>query len=371
MTSDRPRNKEYQRIRNWLSLVSIVISLLMLVLVIGTGLTRWFYDWAGGTASQRYVVLFLYFLAFSVYSMIFSFPLSFYSGFLLEHRFNLSNQRLGGWFVEWGKKQILSFAIMVPLILGLYALIWNAETNWWFFAWAAYALFSLILGQLFPVLIIPLFYKYSPIGDESLKDRICKLANRYGFAMKHVFSLNLSKTTKKANAMFTGLGKTKRVVLADTLINSFSHDEIEAVVAHELGHCKHRDIWKQFGFGVALSFIGFWIAYRIFGNLSDVFGYGGAGDVRALPLLLLIFFIFSLVLSPLSNAFSRWAERRADQFALEATNNVDAFISTMRKLGDQNLADPEPHPVIEFLLYDHPAIGKRIQSAQKFSRKRD
>ena len=156
------------------------------------------------------------------------------------------------------------------------------------------------------------------------------------------------------------------MILGDTLLNSFTHDEIESVLAHELGHYQNKDIWKQFGFGVLFSFVGFWLAFRLLGAGSGTLGYGGAADVKSFPLLCLIFYVFSLIMSPLGNAFSRYAERKADQFALETTKTAKPFISAMQKLSDLNLADPNPHPLIEFFMYDHPAIQKRIRMAEQF-----
>ena len=364
--ASQEKNKAYQRTRNWLSLYSIVLSLIILLGTIVFQLTFVFFEWASHFNASSYGTLFFYFLFFSLYSLVLGLPLSFYSGFTLEHQYELSNQTLPAWFWESTKKQLLSFTISTLLVLLLYALIWNFKSSWWVLAWVLYALFSLVLGKLFPVLIVPLFYKYSPISDETLKRKIEALGNRFGMKIQNVYSLNLSKTTRKANAAFTGFGKTKRVILGDTLLDSFSHEEIETVLAHELGHFKHHDIWKQFGFGVALSLVGFWLAFHVLETFSYQLGYSGASDIRSFPLLCLIFFIFSLVMSPAGNAFSRWAERRADQFALEATHDKTSFISAMQKLSDLNLADPNPHPLIEFLLYDHPAIGKRIQMAEVY-----
>ena len=360
------KNKAYQKIRNWLFLAGILLSFAILSAAIVFRLTFVFHDWASQISAQSYLVALIYFTFFTIYSGALSFPLSFYSGFILEHRYELSNQTFWAWLWEWKKKQILGFAISAPLVLILYALIWNFERSWWILGWAGYAVFSLVLGKLFPVLIVPLFYKYSPITDQVLKQKIESLAKRFNLAIQNVYSLNLSKTTKKANAAFTGLGKTKRVILGDTLLNSFTHDEIESVLAHELGHYKNKDIWKQFGFGVAFSFVGFWLAFRMLGASAEAFGYGGAEDIRSFPLLCLIFYMFSLIMSPLGNAFSRFAERKADQFALETMQDPKPFISAMRKLSDLNLADPNPHPLIEFFLYDHPAIAKRIQMAERF-----
>lgn len=364
--SSKEKSKAYQKTRNWLTLYGLLLSLAIFFGAIVFRLTFLFYDWAGHFTTISYGIVFFYFLFFTVYSTAISFPLSFYSGFILEHQYELSNQTLPAWFWEWTKKQLIALVISTPLVLFLYALIWNFKSSWWILAWILYALFSLVLGKLFPVLIVPLFYKYSPISDEILRKKIEALGDRFGMKIQNVYSLNLSKTTKKANACFTGLGKTKRVILGDTLLDSFSHEEIETVLAHELGHFKHRDIWKQFGFGVALSFVGFWLAFRLLETFSYKLGYLGAADIHSFPLLCLIFFVFSLVTSPAGNAFSRRAERGADQFALDATHDKTSFISAMQKLSDLNLADPNPHPVIEFLLHDHPAIGKRIQMAEVY-----
>lgn len=362
------KNKAYQRVRNWLHLVSILTSFGILAAAIVLRLTLAFYDWAAQITTQPYGAAFLYFFIFTVYSTVVSFPLSFYSGFILEHQYELSNQTFPAWLWDWAKRQILSFVISAPLVLILYALIWNFEDTWWILGWAGYAVFSLVLGKLFPVLIVPLFYKYSPITDQALKQKIEALAGKFNLAIQNVYSLNLSKTTKKANAAFTGFGKTKRVILGDTLLDSFTHEEIESVLAHELGHYKHKDIWKQFVFGVLFSFVGFWLAFRLLSVGTEVMAYGGPGDVRAFPLLALIFYVFGLVMSPLGNAYSRHVERQADRFALKAIPDKKPFISAMRKLGDLNLADPEPHPLIEFFLYDHPAIAKRIRMAEQFGR---
>ncbi len=364
--SSNGKNKEYQKKRNWLHLVGILLTLVILGGAIVTRLTFWMHEKAASITLSPSGIVFFYFLFFSIYSLIISFPMSFYSSFILEHEYHLSNQTLASWFWEWMKKQLLGFVISTPLILLLYILIWHFPTSWWILGWLGYAIFSLVMGKLFPVLIVPLFYKYSPIADEVLKKRIEALATRFDLKIQNISSLNLSKTTKKANAAFTGFGKTKRVILGDTLLQSFSHDEIETVLAHELGHYKHRDILKQVILSAILSFIGFWLAYQILNSFSYSLGYLGPGDVRSFPLFSLIFFIFGLIMSPAGNTFSRYVENKADEFALDATKNRQSFISAMQKLSDMNLADPNPSLLIEFFLYDHPPVGKRIQMAKQY-----
>ena len=201
----------------------------------------------------------------------------------------------------------------------------------------------------------------------SLRKRIFDLAKRFGLPVENIYSLNLSKTTKKANAAFMGLGKTKRVVLSDTLIEHFDGDEIETVVAHELGHFKHGDIWRNLSFGLLTSFLMFWIAFNSADSAAVALGYDEVGDVAAMPLLFLIFYGVMLVLIPLQNGFSRRLERAADRFALEASSKPQAFIPCMTKLGRLNLADPEPPRLVEWFFYDHPAISKRIQMAQEYT----
>lgn len=360
--------KAYQKQKQKLSFLHLFLSPAILLAVIATPLSFYFKQWAVSIYAQPYLSFALYFLFFSLFMLIFDLPLGFYSGFVLEHQYELSNQTLRTWILDFFKKSILSFAFSLVLLMALYALIWNLPGTWWVWAWAGFAAVSYGMGKLFPVLIVPLFYKYGKVEDQSLKDRILKLAARYALPVENVYSINLSKTTKKANAAFMGMGKTKRVVLSDTLIEKFTGDEIETVVAHELGHYKHHDIWKQLIFGLLASFAGFWLVFRAIDPAAHFFDLGGAGDIAAMPLVFLIFYFFYLILTPVQNGFSRIVERAADRFALEAFPRPDAFISCMDKLGKVNLADPQPNPFIEWFFYDHPAIGKRIQMAREWKK---
>lgn len=357
--------KAYQKKKQVLTLAHLALTPLILIVTFATPLSIYFRDLASSIAANPYALVFFYFVFYSLAMMIFDFPLGFYSGFMIEHQFGLSNQTLAVWFVDFLKKTLLSFGLSLILLELLYALIRHFPAGWWFFAWLGYAGVSYILGKLFPVLIVPLFYKYSKIGDNSLRKRIVDLAARYGLPIENVYSLNLSKTTKKANAAFMGMGKTKRVVLSDTLLEGFNGDEIETVVAHELGHYKHKDIWKNLALGMILSFFGFRLVFHLLDPWSRAFGMEGALDVASLPILFSLFYIFYLILMPLQNGFSRRIERAADRFSLQAFPHPNVFISCMDKLGKVNLADPNPHPLYEWFFYDHPAVAKRIEMAKK------
>ncbi len=356
--------KIYQKKKELLSFFHLAFTPAVLWLTLATPLSVQFKSWAAVWTTNPYGMSAFYFLWLSLYSLLLDLPLSYYSGFMLEHQFELSNQSRLSWIKEFAKKSALSFVFSLILIQVLYALIWNFPDHWWIFAWSGFAAVSYGMGKIFPVWIIPLFYKYGPVGSESLKKRIMDLAARYGLPIENVYTLNLSKTTKKANAAFMGIGRTRRVVLSDTLIDQFSEDEIETVVAHELGHFKHRDIWRQLALGLVTSLAAFWAAFRLMNPLAEKFGLEGAGDIASLPLLFLIFYGVSLILMPLQNGFSRWLERAADRFALQAGPDRSVFISCMEKLGQLNLANPHPHPAYEWFFYDHPAIHKRIQMAR-------
>ena len=366
---DLEKAKTYQRKKHFAALLHLGLELGLLIFLILSGATFVFYRWARSLSGHFYVQAGAYYVFFFLFIWIFNVGLGYYSGFRLEEQYGLSNQKFGGWLSEFLKKSLLSFVFSLVLVLGLYFLIRSSRDFWWFSAWMAFAAVSYLLGQLFPVLIVPLFYRYSRVEDETLRERIFRLVKRFDLPLENVYSLNLSKTTKKANAMFAGLGRTKRLVLADTLIQNFTVDEIESVVAHELGHYKHRDIWRHLGFSLVTSLAGF-----LFVFFSFRWNWFRLGDVRlrpddlaAFPFLYLLFYLFGLILIPLNNVFSRWLEKEADRFSLQACGPA-GFIPAMEKLAQLNLADPNPHPWVEWWFYTHPPISKRIQMGQTFAK---
>ena len=367
MTTSPETAKAYQRKKYRVSLVHLAWEILLLTALIGTGLTFAFQRAAVSISPHFYLQAAVYISLFFFYLWIFDLYFAFYSGFRLEHQYGLSNQNLGGWLNEFLKQTALSYVFTLLLMLGLYVLIRKFPERWWIAAWAAFAGVSYLLGQLFPVLIVPLFYRYSRVENEELRNRIFRLVARFNLPLENVYSLNLSKTTKKANAMFAGLGRTKRLVLADTLIQNFTTDEIESVVAHELGHFKHHDIWHHLGFSLITSFAGFALASHLLKTLAPRFGYMGASDLAALPLLYLLFFLFGTLLTPLNHAYSRWREKEADRFALKAVSR-EGFIGAMERLAQLNLADPNPHFLVVWWFYTHPPIAERIEMARKENR---
>lgn len=358
--------KEYGRIRHRLFALNLILSALALVLVLTTGLSVWLRNEILSFTTDVWLSTLIYFVVgFLAYGILFS-PLTYYSSFVLPHRYGLSTQSLRSWLLDVGKGVALSLVLGGIVIEIIYWLLRVAPDWWWLFAAAVMLLFTVLLATLAPVLIFPLFFKFKPLEDAELVARLMNLAARAKTRVNGVYTMLLSEKTTAANAAFMGMGSTKRIVLGDTLYKNYSHDEIETILAHELGHQVHNDIVWGIAVETLLTLIGFYIADVILRAGVAYFGFYGISDLAAMPLFALALGAYGLVTMPLSNAYSRWRENRADVYALETTHNPLAFTGAMEKLADQNLAELEPEPWVEFLLYDHPSIGKRLALARAY-----
>jgi STE24 endopeptidase len=295
-------------------------------------------------------------------------PLSYYSGFVLPHRFELSTQTIGGWISDQIKSILIGGVFGFIMIEVIYAVLRAAPETWWLWAAAIMLLFTVVLANLYPILIMPIFNKIVPLGDEyaDLSARLIRLAERAHTQVRGVYKFDMSRRTKAANAALMGLGNTRRIVLGDTLLSEFSADEIESVLAHELGHHVNKDIPIGIVMETASTVIGLWIASVVMNWGVAVFGYASPADPASLPLFVLVMSLFGLITMPLGNAFSRWRESKADAYALQATHNPQAFIGAMTRLANQNLGEIDPEPWEEFLLHSHPALGKRIKMAEAY-----
>ncbi len=364
-STDTPEAQRYNRIRRYLGIADVAVGLGILLALLITGWTGTLRDIAYQGAHQNYVLaVFLYVTALMVISKIIGFGLDYY-GFRLEHRFKLSNQRFGSWLWDEFKGWLVGLVLAVVLVEIVYYIIRASQQYWWLIAWAVFIGFFVLMAQIAPVVLFPIFYKFKPLQNQSLKDRLLRLSERAGTRVRGVYEWKLSEKSKKANAALTGLGKTRRIILADTLLEGYSEDEIEAVLAHELGHHVHRHILKSIGIQVAVTFVGFWAANEV---LRYAVSHGqmfiGLSDFANLPLLILVSTILSLLLVPVLNAYSRHNERQADRYAFNSIASVEPFISSMNKLADQNLAERTPSKWVELLFHSHPPISKRITAAK-------
>ncbi len=361
--------KVYNRIKLIVSLIEMGLTLTILLVLIFSPLGRSIQEYAFIITSNLYLSFLIFLAITGIGSGIILFPLDFYSGFYIEHKFNLSNQSFLQWIWEDIKGLLISLVLGVPLLLIFYFLLLNYEQTWWFILATILFLFSVVLARLAPTLIFPLFYKFTPLQDEELKSKIENLYKKVNLKFSGIFEFNLSKNTKKANAGFTGIRKSKRIILSDTLLSGFDHDEIESVFAHELGHYKKKHIIKHIMIGLISNYLGLFIAAKLYESMVSSLGYSSISDLAALPLLSLVLMLFGIFTMPFGNMLSRKFEFEADEFAIQMTQNRDSFISTMEKLAKMNLADKKPHPIVEFLFYSHPSIEKRISAVKNLSNK--
>lgn len=349
----------YHRLKRSVAFVSLVWGVVLMVALLATGGTAALRDAARGHVIPYVVLL-------SLVNEIVAMPLAFYGGFVLERRYGLSNETLGGWL----KDQAKSFGVGILLGGGaaqiLYWCITGSPEHWWLVAGAVFALLIVGLTNLAPVLLLPLFYSVKPLAREALSIRLLRLAERAGARVLGAYEWGLGEKTKKANAALTGIGGTRRILVSDTMLAEYTDDEIEVVLAHELAHHVHGDIWKGIAFESALVLAGFFFASRMLQTFIAPLGLAGPDDVAGLPLLMLAAGAVSLVMVPFAHAMSRAFERSADHFALDLTRNPAAFISAMRRLGAQNLAEERPSRIVQWLFYSHPPLRERIAAAEAF-----
>ncbi len=296
-------------------------------------------------------------------------PLSYYSGFVLPHRYGLSIQKFGGWLGDEAKTWILSLAFGAGIVAVAYWFLTSFPAIWWLLTWGVVVALSLILTNLAPIIIIPLFVKMKPLDDTELKLKLEQLTRRAKTDVRGIYTIELGSKTTAAYAALMGLGNTKRIVLSDTLLQRYSPPEIETVTAHELGHNLHSDIFRMFVTQSAILLVGFYFVGIALKTFVAPLGFNSISDIAALPLLIFLFATFSLVIAPLTNAYSRHLEVAADDYALRLTEDPKSFIDTMTKLADQNLSEAQPSRWVELLTYDHPSYNKRINHARRYSAK--
>ena len=366
---DPPETRRYNRTRRWLGIADFAIGFLFLIVLLVTGGSAWLRDQAYRLGFQNYSLsLFMYLLLLLAISKALGIGLDYY-GFSLERRFKLSTQRFRSWAWDEVKGFLVGLVLGGVLVEVLYFTIRQWPQHWWMLAWALFMGLFIILAQLAPVVLFPIFYKFEPLDNEDLRRRLVVLSQRAGTRVRGVYRWKLSEKSKKANAALTGLGATRRIILADTLLDNYTADEIEAVLAHELGHHVHRHILKSIFVQAAITLFGFWAANWTLHYAVDQHMFDELSDFANLPLLALVSVALSFVLMPALNGYSRFNERQADRYAFESIASVEPFISSMNKLAEQNLAERTPSKWVEWFFHSHPAISRRLAAAEDWGRK--
>jgi len=375
LPADSPEVRRYNRIHRWLGLADAIIGFVLLVVLLVTGWTGNLRDWSYLGARQEYFfAVFLYVLMFSAIMKVISSPLD-YLGFRLEHQYHLSNQKLRSWLWDEAKGWVVGLVLGTVFVEIVYGIIRIAPQRWWIIAWAVFIGLFMLIARLAPVVLFPIFYKFKPLENETLRERLTRLGEHAGTRVRGVYEWKLSEKSKKANAALTGMGATRRIILSDTLLENYSDDEIEAVLAHELGHHVHRHILKGIFLQVAVTFFGFWLTNQVLRYAIERKNWFPVLDPRLydfanLPLIVLVATILGFLLMPAMNAISRRHEREADRYAWENIARIEPFVSSMQKLADQNLAERTPSPWIEALFHSHPSIGKRVAAAEEWASKK-
>jgi STE24 endopeptidase len=369
LQADNQEARDYNRIKRWLEIGDLVVSFGFLIVLLATGWTNVLSSLATRMGGEHYALDLFFYVAFlSLISKALGFGLDFYS-FRLEHRFNLSNQRLGSWIKDEIKGWILGLVMATFLAEIVYALIRTSPQYWWILAWLVFVPVIIFFNQVAPVVLYPMFYKYAPLQNEELKSRLTRLGERAGTRVRGVYEWKLSEKSKKANAELAGLGNTRRIILADTLLENYSNDEIEAILAHELGHHVHRHMPKSIVVMSLMTLAAFWSANEVLRYAIDerrMFQH--LADFANLPLLALVASGISLVLMPAINAYSRFKERQADLYCWKSVTDVTPYITAMEKLGKQNLSESHPSRLVELLFHSHPPISKRIAAAETWAK---
>lgn len=361
--------QRHTRIRNILYLVGNAWSLGAMVLLLVTGLSRRMRDAALRVTRKPFLVAMLYLAFFTIAAALLELPLAYYSGFVVPHQFDLSDQSFAAWTGDMLKG--LGVNMLLGSVVGALALLAIRRVRrWWVVLWLCSVPLIVFLAVVQPIVIDPIFNKYEPLKDQVLRQKLLDLASRAGIEGSRVYQVDMSKQTKTMNAYVTGIGPSNRIVLWDTLLAKMSHDEILAVMGHEMGHYVMKHIWKTLAFLLVLSVVVFYVAFRSYEpglrRWGSRWGVTERGDPASVPWLLIVAGTIAFFLSPVISGYSRMNEHAADMFGLEVTHLNEPMATAFVKFAEDSKSDPSPHPLIKYWAYTHPPIAERIPFALQY-----
>ena len=357
----RQQSKVYSKVKIIAGLINgLAVPIVFLILFYFSGASLMIRSLLpAAVAVPLYIVILLTLL------VIVQFPLRFYSAYVYERKYGLSAYTLRGWFTDFFKELLLSYLFSVIILSILYSFM--GIEYWWIYGWLLYIIVEIFMNNIYPLVILPFFYKVAPFKDAELEKRFLSMVKKAGGkGIEKIVVAKESEKSTKANALFAGMGKSKRMVLFDTLLDNFTTDEVETVIGHELGHYVNKDVWRDLAFTAIFLFIEFYIVNLVLLYAIQNWGLPAINDSAGLPLLMVTFSIFDLIIMPLHNAYSRRREAAADWFSLEAIGKPQPAISTEKRLADMALSDHLPHPFVEFMLYSHPCAEKRVAMVKEW-----
>ena len=358
--------RRYERTKLLIGLANLVIYILAPAIILVTGASAAIRDLISGEITGIVVLgSIVYIVLASVALEVVTLPLGYFSGHVLERRYGLTRRTVLSWSKDWLKGLALQTVLLGVFVALLYLLLTTDPDYWWIWASLLFSAISVFLAAIAPTVLMPIFFKFEPLPDGELKDRLMRLSEQLGTFVQGAYVWRLGDKTVKANAALAGWGRTRRIIISDTLIESHEPDEIEVIIAHELGHHVNGDIWRGIAVQMMIIFVSMWVIDLALGAWSGSFGLDGTlYDYANLPLLALVSTVVGIVALPLANTYSRRRETAADDFAIATTDMRAEFISAMEKLAKQNLSNAEPHPLIEAVLHSHPSVSRRIARAR-------
>ena len=358
--------RRYERTKLLIGLANLVIYILAPAIILVTGASASIRDVISDDITGIVVLgAVAYIVLASIALELLTLPIGYFSGHVLERQYGLTRRSVLGWAKDWLKGLAVQTVMLAVFVACLYALLAADPDYWWVWASLLFSAISVFMAAIAPIVLMPIFFKFEPLPDGDLKQRLERLSTRLNTFVQGAYIWKLGDRTVKANAALAGWGKTRRIIISDTLIESHDADEIEVIIAHELGHHVNGDIWRGIAVQVVIIFVSMWAIDQALGAWSDIFDLNGTlHDYANLPLLALITTFVGIFALPLINTYSRRRETAADDFAIDTTDMRAEFISAMEKLGKQNLSNAEPHPIIETVLHSHPSISRRIARAQ-------
>lgn len=359
----------HTRIRNILYFVGNAWAMGIMALLLVTPVSRKVRDAAARITKRPFLMAMIYIAILTVIVSVIDFPLSYYSGFVVPHQFDLTDQTFGAWMLD--QLKALGVGMVIAAVVGALGLmVIRRFKQWWLPAWIGSIPLILLMVVIQPIVLDPIFNKFEPLKNEQLRQKLLDLASRAGIEGGRVYQVDKSKQTKTLNAYVNGIGPSKRIVMWDTLLAEMTEDEVLAVMGHEMGHYVLNHMWKGLGFSLLLSFFGFLLAQKVHDRglrrWGARWGIPAPGDPASVPWLMLIMFVFGFLITPVAAAFSRTIEHEADVFALELTHLNEPMAGAFVKLAENAKSDPSPHPFIEFWRYSHPPIAKRIPFALSY-----
>ncbi|MEE9307140.1 MAG: M48 family metallopeptidase [Spirochaetia bacterium] len=360
---DYQRAVDYSRSKTYLAVISSLVGSGLVLLLVSSGwlgtLESWVSSLAVGTILQGILYVYLISLIFGVVSL----PSMIYAQFVIEARYGFNRMTWKLFILDGLKSLLVSLVLITPLLALLFLLI-RAGALWWLWGFILFTAFQLVMIVLYPKVIAPLFNKFTPLEEGSLKEKVRALADHLGFKTRGIFVMDGSKRSRHSNAYFSGLGRVKRIVLFDTLIRSLAEDQVAGVLAHEIGHEKLGHILKRLALSVSSGLLGFWLVSLLlnYSPFFEAFNFSGPSPQAVLVLVMFVSGPFTFYLKPLFSWWSRRHEYQADHFVKSRTRYGKAFQTALKRLSKDNLSNPVPHPLYSFYHYSHPTTLERIRA---------